>query len=156
MLASLALIRARLPERGGWRTITLDSLRAGFRFVWGHAVIFPFLMMDFGANIFGTVRSLFPIYARDILAVGPQGLGIALCRQRRRRFARRHRLQSVGAGAPGRPLDSFRRDDLWRLSAVFRQVAHFLAVDRASDRRRHRRYDQRDPALDDQSAQHAR
>lgn len=76
MFASLALIRTRLPERGGWRTITLDSLRAGVHFVWGHAVIFPFLMMDFGANIFGTVRSLFPIYARDILAVGPQGLGI--------------------------------------------------------------------------------
>jgi len=76
MFAALALIRARLPERGGWRTITLDSLRIGFSFVWGHAVIFPFLMMDFGANIFGTVRSLFPIYARDILAVGPQGLGI--------------------------------------------------------------------------------
>jgi MFS family permease len=76
MLASLALIRAQLPERGGWRTISLDSLRAGLRFVWGHAVIFPFLMMDFGANIFGTVRSLFPIYARDILAVGPQGLGL--------------------------------------------------------------------------------
>jgi MFS family permease len=76
MVASLALIRTKLPERGGWRTISLDSLRAGFRFVWSHAVIFPFLMMDFGANIFGTVRSLFPIYARDILAVGPQGLGI--------------------------------------------------------------------------------
>ncbi|HEX9787885.1 MAG TPA: MFS transporter [Candidatus Binatia bacterium] len=76
MLASLALIRTRLPERGGWRTITLDSLRAGFRFVWSHAVIFPFLMMDFGVNIFGTVRSLFPIYARDILAVGPPGLGV--------------------------------------------------------------------------------
>ena len=76
MLASLLFIRAELPERGGWRTITVDSLRAGFRFVWGHAVIFPFLMMDFGANIFGTVRSLFPIYARDILAVGPEGLGI--------------------------------------------------------------------------------
>jgi MFS family permease len=76
MLGSLALIRTPLPERGGWRTITLDSLRAGFHFAWGHAVIFPFLMMDFGANIFGTVRSLFPIYARDILAVGPQGLGV--------------------------------------------------------------------------------
>lgn len=76
MLASLALIRTQLLERGGWRTITLDSLRAGFRFVWGHAVIFPFLMMDLGANLFGTVRSLFPIYARDILAVGPEGLGI--------------------------------------------------------------------------------
>jgi len=76
MLASLALIRTQLPERGGWRTITMGSLREGFRFVWGHAVIFPFLMMDLGANLFGTVRSLFPIYARDILAVGPQGLGI--------------------------------------------------------------------------------
>jgi MFS family permease len=76
MLGSLLLIRIQLPERGGWRTITLDSLGVGFRFVWGHAVIFPFLMMDFGANIFGTVRSLFPIYARDILVVGPQGLGL--------------------------------------------------------------------------------
>jgi MFS family permease len=76
MFASLAVIRTRLPERSGWRSISFDSVRAGFRFVWGHAVIFPFLMMDFGANIFGTVRSLFPIYARDVLAVGPQGLGL--------------------------------------------------------------------------------
>ncbi|HEY3152342.1 MAG TPA: MFS transporter [Candidatus Binatia bacterium] len=76
MFGSLALIRTRLPQRGGWRTVTFESLRMGLRFVWGHAVIFPFLMMDFGANIFGTVRSLFPIYARDILAVGPQGLGL--------------------------------------------------------------------------------
>jgi MFS family permease len=76
MLVFLSMIRTQLPERGGWRTISLDSLRAGFRFVWGHAVIFPFLMMDFGANVFGTARSLYPIYARDILVVGPQGLGL--------------------------------------------------------------------------------
>lgn len=76
MLAALALIRVQLPEHGGWRTISLGSLSAGFRFVWHHAVIFPFLMMDLGANLFGTIRSLYPIYARDILAVGPRGLGI--------------------------------------------------------------------------------
>ena len=76
MLTSLALIRTELPERGGWRTVTLSSLSEGFRFVWVHPVIFPFLMMDFGANIFGTMRSLFPIYARDILAIGPKGLGL--------------------------------------------------------------------------------
>jgi len=76
MLCSLALIRTRLPERGGWRALSLRSLGAGFRFVWGHAVIFPLLMMDFGANLFGTVRALLPIYARDILAVGPKGLGV--------------------------------------------------------------------------------
>ena len=76
MLAALALIRVQLPEHGGWRTISVGSLSAGFRFVWHHAVIFPFLMMDLGANLFGTIRSLYPIYARDILAVGPGGLGI--------------------------------------------------------------------------------
>jgi len=76
MFSALSLLRTPLPERAGWRAISLGSLRTGFRFVWRHGVIFPFLMMDFGANVFGTVRALFPIYARDILAVGPQGLGL--------------------------------------------------------------------------------
>jgi len=76
MLAALLLIRAKTPGRGGWRTVSVRALGEGFSFVWGHAVIFPFLMMDLGANIFGTVRTLFPIYARDILAVGPKGLGV--------------------------------------------------------------------------------
>ena len=56
--------------------MSLGSLHAGLRFVLGHAVIFPLLVMDFGANLFGSVRALLPIYARDILMVGPQGLGI--------------------------------------------------------------------------------
>jgi len=76
MFISLAFIRTRLPERGGWRTVTLASLGVGLHFVWGHTVIFPLLMMDLGANVFGSVRALFPIYARDILVVGPKGMGI--------------------------------------------------------------------------------
>ncbi len=75
MLAALALIRTRLPERGGWRTVSVNALGAGLRFVWRHPVIFPLLIMDFGANIFGTVRALLPVFARDILLVGPEGLG---------------------------------------------------------------------------------
>jgi MFS family permease len=76
MLSALALIRAPLPERGGWRTVSLHALRAGFHFVWSHAVIFPLLVMDFGANLFGGVRALLPVFARDILLVGPKGLGV--------------------------------------------------------------------------------
>ena len=76
MFAALALIRTRLPERGGWRTVSLNALGAGLRFVWRHPVIFPLLVMDFGANIFGTVRALLPVFARDILLVGPEGLGV--------------------------------------------------------------------------------
>jgi len=76
MFVSVIAIRASLPEGEGRRAVSLEALRAGFRFVLNHAVIFPLLMMDFGANVFGTVRALLPVFARDILAVGPQGLGL--------------------------------------------------------------------------------
>jgi MFS family permease len=76
MLSALALLRTPISEGGGWKTISLSSLREGLGFVWGHGVIFPLMLLDFGATLFGNVRSLFPIYARDILFVGPQGLGL--------------------------------------------------------------------------------
>ena len=76
MLSALTLLRTPIAEGGGWKTVSLSSLREGFGFVWGHGVIFPLMLLDFGATFFGNVRSLFPIYARDILMVGPQGLGL--------------------------------------------------------------------------------
>ena len=76
MLSALALLRTRISAGGGWKTISLSSLREGLDFVWGHGVIFPLMLLDFGATLFGNVRSLFPIYARDILFVGPKGLGL--------------------------------------------------------------------------------
>ena len=76
MLAALALIRKPMPEGAGWRAVSLRSLREGLKFVWGHGVIFPLMVLDFGATFFGNVRGLFPIYARDILLVGPKGLGL--------------------------------------------------------------------------------
>jgi len=45
-------------------------------FVVGHGIIFPLMLMDFGAMFFGSAKALLPIYARDILAVGPRGLGL--------------------------------------------------------------------------------
>jgi len=76
MLASLLLLRTRLQEGMGWRAISLSSLREGTQFVYRHAVIFPLMLLDFGATFFGSVRALLPIYARDILLAGPEGLGI--------------------------------------------------------------------------------
>lgn len=76
MLGALILLRAKVSEGGGWRTISLDSLREGLQFVWSHGVIFPLMVLDFTATFFGNVRGLFPIYARDILFVGPKGLGL--------------------------------------------------------------------------------
>ena len=76
MLAALRLLRTKIPEGGGWKTISVDSLREGLQFVWSHGVIFPLMVLDFSATFFGNVRGLFPIYARDILFVGPKGLGL--------------------------------------------------------------------------------
>jgi MFS family permease len=76
MLGALKLLRTKAPEGGGWKTITLSSLREGLEFVWSHGVILPLMLLDFSATFFGNVRGLFPIYARDILAIGPTGLGL--------------------------------------------------------------------------------
>ncbi|MGH7829090.1 MAG: MFS transporter, partial [Candidatus Binatia bacterium] len=76
MLLSLSLLRTKLQEGKGWRAVSLTSLREGLAFVRAHAVIFPLMVMDFGATFFGSAKALFPIYARDILAVGPEGLGV--------------------------------------------------------------------------------
>ncbi len=76
MLAALALLRTKLQDGLGWRSVSLRSLREGFKFVLGHGVIFPLMLLDFGATFFSNARALFPIYARDILFVGPKGLGL--------------------------------------------------------------------------------
>jgi MFS family permease len=76
MLGALKLLRTKIPEGGGWKSVSLTSLREGLQFVWSHGVIFPLMLLDFSATFFGNVRGLFPIYARDILLVGPTGLGL--------------------------------------------------------------------------------
>jgi MFS family permease len=75
MLLALALLRTEIAEGGGLRTVSLRSLKEGIEFVWKHGIIMPLMLLDFGATFFGNVRGLLPIYARDILSVGPTGLG---------------------------------------------------------------------------------
>ena len=76
MLSSLTLLRTKLQAGRGWSAVSFRSLGEGLNFVWGHGVIFPLMVLDFGATFFGNARALFPIYARDILFVGPKGLGL--------------------------------------------------------------------------------
>ena len=76
MVLSLSLIRTKMQEGSGWGAVSLHSLGEGLKFVSRHAVLFPLMMMDFGAMFFGSAKALLPIYARDILAVGPRGLGL--------------------------------------------------------------------------------
>lgn len=77
-LICLALI---LPVR--YRAVTLTrekmtvaSLIAGFRFVFTTKVILGTITLDMFAVLLGGATALLPVYAKDILRVGPTGLGL--------------------------------------------------------------------------------
>lgn len=76
MLVALALMRPLAQVAGGRGAVSLRALGEGVRFVRTHPVILSLMALDFSQNFFGSGRALLPIYARDILLVGPQGLGI--------------------------------------------------------------------------------
>ena len=76
MLAALFIMRPLAQVAGGRQAISMQALREGLEFVWTHPVILSMMALDFGQNFFGSGRALLPIYARDILSVGPRGLGL--------------------------------------------------------------------------------
>ncbi len=52
------------------------SLREGLRYVRGTPVIFYALLLDMLTVLFGGVVAILPVFAEDILKVGPEGLGV--------------------------------------------------------------------------------
>jgi len=76
MLAALAMMRPLSQAARGRTAVSMQALREGVEFVWAHPVILSMMALDFSQNFFGSGRALLPVYARDILGVGPQGLGL--------------------------------------------------------------------------------
>jgi MFS family permease len=66
----------RRPPAGPQEPPTLASMLAGFAFIRSHPVILGAISLDLFATLVGGVTALLPIYARDILATGPEGLGL--------------------------------------------------------------------------------
>jgi len=54
----------------------LHSIKAGLRFVKNSRLIWSSMLLDFFASFFGSGMTLMPIFAADILKVGPEGLGL--------------------------------------------------------------------------------
>lgn len=57
------------------KPITLRSLSAGMTFVWRTKTVMAAITLDMFAVLLGGATTLMPIYAKDILQVGPRGLG---------------------------------------------------------------------------------
>jgi len=53
-----------------------DSLQSGLRFVFGESVLLGALTLDLFSVLLGGAEALLPVFADQILHVGPQGLGI--------------------------------------------------------------------------------
>jgi MFS family permease len=58
------------------KATTLDSLSEGIRFIRSTKVILAAITLDMFAVLFGGAVTLLPVYATDILKVGPEGLGL--------------------------------------------------------------------------------
>jgi MFS family permease len=56
--------------------VTLDTLLAGVRFIRAKPVVLGAISLDLFAVLLGGATALLPIFARDILHVGPEGLGL--------------------------------------------------------------------------------
>ena len=74
ILALLLMSAVPAPKHGsskGW-----DAVLGGLRYVRGEPVVLGPLLLDFVVTCLRSYRSVLPVFARDILAVGPQGLGL--------------------------------------------------------------------------------
>lgn len=60
-----------VPEPATWTTVI-----AGFRYVWHEKIVLGAISLDLFAVLLGGAVALLPAYARDVLDVGPWGLGL--------------------------------------------------------------------------------
>lgn len=78
VIACLIAMRVHASEAPAKKESSWQAMKGGLSFVGGHSVILGLLVMDTCVNVFSAHRLMAPVFARDILNVGPQGLGALL------------------------------------------------------------------------------
>lgn len=75
-LIGFLLLRYEPGERSISDASVFTVLVSGLRFVWGQPLILSALSLDLFSVFLGGAEALLPVFASEILFVGPQGLGI--------------------------------------------------------------------------------
>ena len=79
LMLAAALLVFSIPkpaQRKETEKASLDSLFAGFRYIWGEKIVLGAVSLDLFAVLLSGATALLPVYARDILELGPWGLGL--------------------------------------------------------------------------------
>jgi MFS family permease len=76
--AAIAIVQLRIPalDGAGREEFSLASFLGGVRFLFSEPIILTLVMLDFVVIGVGYYRPLLPIFAKDILLVGPAGFGM--------------------------------------------------------------------------------
>ncbi|MBP1852269.1 MFS transporter [Rhizobium halophytocola] len=74
--AALVFLIPKPAQRTPAKAVGWDAILAGFRFIWGEKIVFGAISLDMFAVLLGGAVALMPIFARDILTLGPWGLGL--------------------------------------------------------------------------------
>lgn len=75
VIIGLLLMRPQAPAPGERPQISIAALREGLQFVGRSRLLIALMLLDFVGTFFSSATVLLPVYARDILHVGPSGYG---------------------------------------------------------------------------------
>jgi MFS family permease len=72
----LVVLIPKPPQKAVSEPRSLESMLAGVRYIWSNPVVLGAISLDLFAVLLGGATALLPVFARDILDVGPWGLGL--------------------------------------------------------------------------------
>lgn len=77
LLAGILVFTIPRPkQRSATEKPTMQTLFAGFGYIWSEKVVLGAISLDLFAVLLSGASALLPVYARDILDLGPWGLGL--------------------------------------------------------------------------------
>ncbi len=74
--ALLTIVIPKPPQKTLSEPRSIESMLAGVRYIWRNPVVLGAISLDLFAVLLGGATALLPVFARDILDVGPWGLGL--------------------------------------------------------------------------------
>jgi len=76
-IAALTTLRIKVQSPPRVREpFSLQTVFAGFGYIWRHKLVFGSISLDLFAVLLGGAVALLPVYAKEILVTGPWGLGL--------------------------------------------------------------------------------